>query len=48
MALKMDSLLFPVYTNLATAYSMSKQTDKALETLNIWMDKEPDAADLII
>ena len=44
MALKMDSLLFPVYTNLATAYSISKQTDKALETLNTWMDKEPDAS----
>lgn len=43
MALKMDSLLFPVYTNLATAYSIDQQTDKALETLNIWMDKQPDA-----
>ena len=43
MALKMDSLLFPVYTNLATAYSIGQQTDKALETLNIWMDKQPDA-----
>ncbi|MGI9530919.1 multiheme c-type cytochrome [Lutimonas sp.] len=44
MALKMDSLLFPVYTNLATAYSITKQGDKALETLNIWMDKEPNAS----
>lgn len=44
MALKMDSLLYPVYTNLATAYSISKQGDKALETLNIWMDKEPNAS----
>lgn len=43
MALEMDSLLFPVYTNLATAYSISKQTDKAMETLNIWMDQQPDA-----
>jgi predicted CXXCH cytochrome family protein len=43
MALEMDSLLFPVYTNLATAYSIGQQTDKALETLNIWMDKQPDA-----
>lgn len=42
-ALKMDSLLFPVYTNLATAYSIDQQTDKAMETLNIWMDKQPDA-----
>lgn len=42
-ALKKDSLLFPVYTNLATAYSMNNQADKALETLNIWIDKDPDA-----
>ena len=42
-ALKKDSLLFPVYTNLATAYSMNNQPDKALETLNIWIDKDPDA-----
>jgi tetratricopeptide (TPR) repeat protein len=42
-ALKKDSLLFPVYTNLATAYSMNNQVDKALETLNIWIDKDPDA-----
>lgn len=41
IALKMDSLLFPVYTNLATAYSIQQQTDKALETLNIWIDKQP-------
>ncbi|MEL4454708.1 tetratricopeptide repeat protein [Lutimonas vermicola] len=43
MALKMDSLLYPVYTNLATAYSINQQMDKALETLNTWMDKQPDA-----
>ncbi len=43
MALEMDSLLFPVYTNLATAYSINQQTDKALETLDIWIDKQPDA-----
>lgn len=43
MALKMDSLLFPVYTNLATAYSLIEQNDRALEILNLWMDKEPDA-----
>jgi tetratricopeptide (TPR) repeat protein len=40
----MDSLLFPVYTNLATAYSINQQTDRAMETLNTWMDKQPDAA----
>ncbi len=44
IALKMDSLLFPVYTNLATAYSIAKEGDKALETLNTWMDKEPNAS----
>ena len=44
MALKKDSLLFPIYTNLATAYSIDKQTDKALETLNLWIDKDPDAS----
>ena len=44
IALKKDSLLFPVYTNLATAYSISGQTDKAFETLNIWIDKEPNAS----
>ena len=44
MALKKDSLLFPIYTNLATAYSLDKQTDKALETLNLWIDKDPDAS----
>jgi tetratricopeptide (TPR) repeat protein len=43
IALKMDSLLFPVYTNLATAYSIDQQTDRALETLNTWIDKQPDA-----
>ncbi len=43
MALKMDSLLFPVYTNLATAYSIIQQMDKALETLDTWIDKQPDA-----
>jgi tetratricopeptide (TPR) repeat protein len=44
MALEKDSLLFPVYTNLATAYSITKETDKALETLNLWIDKDPDAS----
>jgi len=43
IALKKDSLLLPVYTNLATAYSIDKQTDKALETLNTWIEKDPDA-----
>lgn len=43
MALKKDSLLFPVYSNLATAYSINGQSDLALETINIWIDQNPDA-----
>ncbi|UCE93473.1 MAG: tetratricopeptide repeat protein [Flavobacteriaceae bacterium] len=42
-ALEMDSLLFPVYTNLATAYSLNQNTEGAFETLNTWMDYQPDA-----
>ncbi len=34
MALKMDSLLIPAYTNLATAYSITGDNAKALETLD--------------
>ena len=41
-ALEKDSLLFPVYSNLATAYSMSSMPDRALETLNTWIDLDPD------
>ncbi len=37
-ALAADSLLFPVYSNLATAYSMDSRTDRAMETLSTWMD----------
>ncbi len=43
VALKKDSLLFPIYSNLATAYSMNSMSDRALETLNIWIDLDPDA-----
>ena len=43
VALKKDSLLFPVYSNLATAYSMNSMPDRALEILNIWIDQDPDA-----
>ena len=43
IALKKDSLLFPVYSNLATAYSINGQSDMALETINIWIDHDPDA-----
>lgn len=42
-ALEMDSLLFPVYTNLATAFSIDQNTEGAFETLNTWMDYQPNA-----
>ncbi|MGA9270704.1 MAG: tetratricopeptide repeat protein [Lutimonas sp.] len=42
MALKKDSLLFPVYSNLATAYSLNSMPDRALEVLNTWIDFDPD------
>jgi tetratricopeptide (TPR) repeat protein len=42
MALYKDSLLFPVYSNLATAYSLNSMPDRALETLNTWIDLDPD------
>ncbi len=41
MALKMDSLLTPVYTNLATAYSIVGKNKKALQTLNTLIAIEP-------
>ena len=41
MALKMDSLLTPVYTNLATAYSVLGNNDKALQTLSTLIEMEP-------
>ena len=44
MALAKDSLLFPVYTNVATAYSLRGENDKALETLNIWIDLDANAS----
>lgn len=43
VALEKDSLLYPVYSNLATAYSIDGQTDRAFETLNSWIDYEPNA-----
>ena len=42
VALEKDSLLFPVYSNLATAYSLSSMPDRALETLSTWIDLDPD------
>ncbi|MDO6761398.1 tetratricopeptide repeat protein [Tamlana sp. 2_MG-2023] len=41
MALKKDSLFTPVYSNLATAYSLVKDYDKALNTLETWSEIEP-------
>jgi tetratricopeptide (TPR) repeat protein len=44
MAIKMDSLLTPVYSNLATAYSIDGQVEKALYTLNTWIVVQPEAS----
>ena len=41
MALQMDSLLTPVYTNLATAYNIVGNNDKALLTLSTLIELEP-------
>lgn len=41
MALKKDSLLLSVYSNLATAYSMNGDTEKAFKALNTLIKKEP-------
>ncbi len=41
ISIKKDSLLFPVYTNLATAYSMSSDNQKALETLGKLIKIDP-------
>ena len=37
VALKKDSLLLPVFSNLATAYSMNNDSENAFETLNKWI-----------
>ena len=41
MALQKDSLLTPVYSNLATTYSMVKDYTNANETLDTWIQLEP-------
>ncbi|MEN8124892.1 MAG: tetratricopeptide repeat protein [Bacteroidota bacterium] len=41
ISIQKDSLLFPVYTNLATAYSMSSNNQKALETLAKLIELNP-------
>jgi tetratricopeptide (TPR) repeat protein len=43
VSIQKDSLLFPAYSNLATAYSMNSMPDRALETLNSWIDLDPNA-----
>ena len=37
MALEKDSLLLPVYSNLATSYSLNNNFEKASETLDTWI-----------
>ncbi len=37
VAIQKDSLLIPVYSNLATAYSLNKEYDKANTTLDKWI-----------
>ncbi|WP_194765990.1 tetratricopeptide repeat protein [Tamlana sp. I1] len=41
MAMKKDSLFTPVYSNLATAYSLVADYDNALNTLEKWIKIEP-------
>lgn len=43
-AIKKDSLLIPVYFNLASAYSMNGQPNEALNILNLVISKQPDVA----
>ena len=42
MALIKDSLLLPVYSNLATAYSMVNNYEKANKTLDVWIELDPE------
>ena len=42
IALDMDSLLSPVYQNLATAYSTIGENDEALQALNMLIELEPE------
>jgi len=41
MALQKDDLLMPVYSNLATAYSINKDYENANKTLDKWILLEP-------
>jgi Tfp pilus assembly protein PilF len=42
MALEKDSLLLPVYSNLATSYSLNNNYKKASETLDTWIGLDPE------
>ncbi len=44
IAIKKDSLLTPVYSNLATAYSIDGQTENSLRTLNTWIELQPESS----
>ncbi len=43
VALKKDSLLLPIYSNLATAYSINGNNNEALNILNLWIKKDASA-----
>lgn len=43
-AIKKDSLLIPVYGNLASCYSLDGRPNEALKILNILIDKNPELA----
>ena len=42
MALYKDNLLLPVYSNLATAYSMVNNFEKASKTIDTWIELDPE------
>lgn len=44
MAIYLDSLLLPVYSNLASAYSLNGENDKAYQTLNTYVRLDPRSA----
>jgi len=44
MAIQKDSLLLPVYSNLATAYNLNNDFENANKTLNNWILLEPEAS----
>ncbi|TNJ42516.1 hypothetical protein KFZ70_02320 [Tamlana fucoidanivorans] len=41
MSLYKDSLVYPAYSNLATAYSINQNYDEAFTVLNLWEQKQP-------